>query len=57
MTDARFSSACAERDMPCAIVTYIGKPTKTKSGDYQKAVAAMQEAMSCLDLIMETSEK
>lgn len=44
-------------DMPCAIVTYIGKPTKTKSGDYQKAVAAMQEAMSCLDLIMETSEK
>lgn len=40
-------------DMPCAIVTYIGKPTKTKSSDYQKAVSAMQEAMSCLDLIME----
>lgn len=40
-------------DMPCAIVTYIGKPTKTKSGEYQKAVAAMQEAMSCLDLIIE----
>lgn len=39
-------------DMPCAIVTYIGKPTKTKSGDYQKAVASMQEAMSCLDLII-----
>lgn len=40
-------------DMPCAIVTYIAKPTKTKSSDYQKAVASMQEAMSCLDLIIE----
>lgn len=44
-------------DMPCAIVTYIGKPTKTKSGDYQKAVAAMQEAMSCLDLIIEMNDR
>lgn len=39
-------------DMPCAIVTYIAKPTKTKSGDYKKAVESMQEAMSCLDLIL-----
>lgn len=39
-------------DMPCAIVTYISKPTKTKSGDYRKAVESMQEAMSCLDLIL-----
>lgn len=39
-------------DMPCAIVTYIGKPTKTKDGAYKKAVESMQEAMSCLDLIL-----
>lgn len=41
----------ADLDMPCAIVTYISKPTKTKSGDYKRAVESMQEAMSCLDLI------
>lgn len=39
-------------DMPCAIVTYISKSTKTKSNDYRKAVESMQEAMSCLDLIL-----
>ena len=42
----------SDLDMPCAIVTYIGKPTKTKGGDYRKAVESMQEAMSCLDLII-----
>lgn len=41
----------ADLDMPCAIVTYISKPTKTKSGEYKKAVESMQEAMSCIDLI------
>lgn len=40
-------------DMPCAVVTYINKPTKTDSKDYQKAVSDMQNAMSCLDLILE----
>ena len=39
-------------DMPCAIVTYIGKPTKTKDSTYKRAVESMQEAMSCLDLIL-----
>ena len=39
-------------DMPCVIVTYIGKPTKTKDGAYKRAVESMQEAMSCLDLIL-----
>lgn len=39
-------------DMPCVIVTYIGKPTKTKDGSYKRAVESMQEAMSCLDLIL-----
>lgn len=43
-------------DMPCAIVTYIAKPTKTKSGDYRKAVESMQEAMSCLDLILSNQQ-
>ena len=40
-------------DMPCAVVTYINKSTKTDSKDYQKAVSDMQNAMSCLDLILE----
>lgn len=40
-------------DMPCAIVTYINKSTKTDSKDYQKTVSEMQNAMSCLDLILE----
>lgn len=44
-------------DMPCAIVTYIGKPTKTKDSSYRKAVESMQEAMSCLDLIIEMNER
>lgn len=39
-------------DMPCAIVPYITKPTKTTDRDYQKAVSAMQQAMSCLDLVL-----
>lgn len=38
-------------DMPCVMVTYIGKPTKTTSGEYKKAVQGMQEAMSCIDLL------
>lgn len=44
-------------DMPCVIVTYIGKPTKTKDGAYKKAVESMQEAMSCLDLIIEMNDR
>lgn len=44
-------------DMPCAIVTYISKPTKTKSNDYRKAVGSMQEAMSCLDLILSARQQ
>ncbi|WP_421572381.1 hypothetical protein M1L65_07035 [Slackia exigua] len=39
-------------DMPCAVVPYISKPTKTKDKDYLKAVSAMQQAMSCLDLVL-----
>ncbi len=38
-------------DMPCVMVTYIGRPTKTTSGEYKRAVQEMQEAMSCIDLI------
>lgn len=44
-------------DMPCVIVTYIGRPTKTKDGAYRKAVESMQEAMSCLDLIIEMNDR
>lgn len=39
-------------DMPCAVVTYLNKSTKTGSNEYKKAVSEMQNAMSCLDLII-----
>ena len=38
-------------DNPCAIVTYINKPTKTKSKEYSAAVSEIQNAVSCLELI------
>lgn len=38
-------------DNPCAIVTYINKPTKTKSKEYAAAVSGLQNAVSCLELI------
>lgn len=38
-------------DNPCAIVTYINKPTKTKSKEYTSAVSELQNAVSCLELI------
>lgn len=39
-------------DNPCAIVTYINSPTKTKSKEYTKAVSDLQNAVSCLELIL-----
>lgn len=43
----------ASFEMPCAMVSYISKATKTTDKEYAKAVSSIQSAMACLDLILE----
>lgn len=42
-------------ELPCAMISYISKPTKTTDKDYTKAVSSIQSAMSCLDMVLENN--
>lgn len=44
-------------ELPCAMISYISKPTKTTDKDYTKAVSSIQSAMSCLDMVLEGNER